>query len=118
MFAHLVASLFGIWLMAAPSVLGYGDPAATVDHVVGPLVASFALIAAWQIARALRWANLVLAGWLIVAPVALGYPGIAAANSIACGLVVGALSLVRGRPRRSIAGGWRSLRARAQARST
>ncbi len=110
MSAHLIASIVGIWLMAASAILGYGEPAATNDRIVGPLVASFALISVWHVTRTLRWPNVALAVWLLAAPVLLGYPSIAAANSIACGLVIGTLSLVRGKQRHSVGGGWSSLR--------
>lgn len=107
--AHLVSAAVGIWLMAAPAVLGYGDPAATSDRIVGPLVASFALIALWEVTRAIRWVNVVLAAWMILAPVLLGYEHLAFINSVSSGLMVGGLSLVRGRTKHSFAGGWRSL---------
>lgn len=109
MFARLVSAALGIWLMAAPAVLDYGEPAASADRIVGPLVASFSLIAAWEVTRALRWVNVALAVWLVVAPVLLGYPRDPLVNGIATGVLIGSLSLVRGRRKHRFAGGWRSL---------
>src|SRR5690606_38633591 len=44
--ARALNTAAGLWLMAAPAVLGHSDTlGASVDRVVGPLVASFAVIA-------------------------------------------------------------------------
>ena len=108
MWAQLISALIGIWLMASPSVLGYGRPLATSDWIVGPLVASFGLIAAWSVTRAARWANVVLAAWLVLSPFALGNAGLAA-NHVVSGILLGTLALVRGQSRHSFGGGFRSL---------
>jgi uncharacterized membrane protein YtjA (UPF0391 family) len=100
----------GIWLMAAPSVLGYGAPAATSDRIVGPLVASVAFVALWEVARGLRWANLLLAIWLLAAPLTLGYGGVAAASSLAAGLLLLVSIRNRGTVRGRFGGGWAVLR--------
>ncbi|MBX6342219.1 MAG: vitamin K epoxide reductase family protein, partial [Thermomicrobiaceae bacterium] len=41
----LVSAGLGLWLMAAPGVLGYGGAVADSDHLVGPLVVVVAVIA-------------------------------------------------------------------------
>jgi hypothetical protein len=105
-----VACLVGLWLMASPEVLGYGGAARVNDQVVGPLAASLACVAMWQVLRSLRWANVVLGAWLILAAAVLGHDVVAAGNSVASGLVLGGVSLVRGRLTRRTGGGWRSLR--------
>jgi hypothetical protein len=106
MLTHLLASLVGIWLMAAPSALGYPRPAATNDWIVGPLIATFGIVACWGATRSLRWANVVLAGWLLVAPLPLKHPIHASLNSIACGVAVIGLSLVRGKLKHQFGAGW------------
>lgn len=110
MWAQVMSALVGIWLMASPSVLGYGRPLATSDWIVGPLVASFGLIAAWSVTRAVRWANLVLAAWVVLSPFLLGDAGVDV-NHVVSGILLGMLALIRGRSRHSYAGGWRSLGA-------
>ncbi|MGH7966442.1 MAG: SPW repeat domain-containing protein, partial [Candidatus Binatia bacterium] len=45
MWAQLTNILLGVWLMVAPAVFGYVGTASTNDRIVGPLVASFAMIA-------------------------------------------------------------------------
>ncbi|MDB6032359.1 MAG: hypothetical protein JWM16_2697 [Verrucomicrobiales bacterium] len=67
----------GIWLMAAPFLLGYyrHGSATANDILVGILIAGIAL--ATTIApdrfRALRWLNSYLGFWLMAAPFVLGY---------------------------------------------
>jgi hypothetical protein len=96
--------------MAAPHVLGYAGVARTNDQIVGPLVATFAFIAVWEVTRGLRWLNLVLGVWLVVAPVLLRYPeATSIVNSLVVGVVVIGLSLARGTTAERFGGGWRSL---------
>lgn len=110
MIARLVTITVGIWLMAAPAVLDYGQPASDTDRIVGPTVASLALVAVWELSRPLRWATLPLGVWLLAAPLALDYDdGAAVANSIAAGLVIAVAAPLGGAVSRSYAGGWRSL---------
>lgn len=107
MWARLANTAAGLWLMAAPAVLGYGGPAATNDRIVGPLAATFAVIAIWEVTRGLRWINLALGLWLLAAPWLLGgYPADATANSMAAGALLAVLSLVRGELRKTYGGGW------------
>jgi hypothetical protein len=106
MWAQLCCVLLGLWLMAAPYVLGYDEPASHSDHVLGPLIASFAAIALWEVTRGLRWVNVLLALWLIAAPWALGFAMPALVNSVVVGLAVAGLSLVRGRVSERFGGGW------------
>lgn len=95
--------MLGVWLMAAPAVLGYGAAAATSDRVAGPIIASVSLVAASAIARGLRWLNLLPAAWL------LGFPTDALVSSVAVGGVVALLTpLGRADPDR-YGGGWRAL---------
>ena len=119
MWARLANTAIGIWLMAAPAVLGYAEPAATNDRIAGPLAATFAIIAIWEVTRALRRLNLALGLWLLAAPWLLGaYPADATLNSMAAGALLAAVSLVRGELRQKYGGGWpavwRAWRARPQ----
>ena len=109
MLATILNAGIGVWLMIAPSVLGYYGAARTNDHIVGPLVATFAVIAAWEATRGLRFVNFGLALWLLAAPFVLGYPAHLAGHSIVIALVLGGLSLVRGRMQHQFDGGWRML---------
>ena len=95
--------------MAAPAVLGYGNPAETNDRILGPVAATFAIVAWWEATRSSRWANLPIGIWLVAAPWILGYEGSAAIlNSVLVGLVMAACSLVRGRITQHYGGGWKA----------
>jgi hypothetical protein len=110
MWAAIASTLLGIWLMAAPSVIGLEGAARTNAHVVGPLLATFAGIAISQVTRSFRRLNALLGVWLIIAPVLLGHGSTwAAAHSVAVGIAALALSLISGKSRHQQGGGWRAL---------
>ncbi|SFQ71377.1 SPW repeat-containing protein [Amycolatopsis arida] len=106
---HFLLAAAGVWLMAAPAVLGYGDPAATSDRIAGPALAAIGFLAGFQITRGLRWLNLGTGAWLVVAPWLLGFPAAATVNSVVIG--VAALVLAPwGKPdQRRYGGGWVAL---------
>ncbi len=95
--------------MASPAVFDYADPARTNDRIVGPIVASLAIIAMWDIARPLRWINVVLGAWLLIAPWLFAHPPHARWNSLAAGALVLGCSLVKGTRTHRFGGGWSSL---------
>ena len=92
--------------MASPGLLGYDDPAATNDYICGPLVASFAFIAAWDVTRFIGRANLAVGGWLVLAPWILGYGETEAVNSLVVGLLICGLAAIGGRVQTNYGGGW------------
>ena len=67
MWAQLVAFAAGVWLTAAAQVLGYGGPARPNDHIVGPLAATVALTAAFQVTRGVRGFEGIRGHWRSVA---------------------------------------------------
>jgi hypothetical protein len=110
MWAQTVNALLGLWLMAAPAVLAYGEAGRINDRIVGPLIATFAWIAVTEVTRGCRWVNVLLGAWLIVAPVVLGYHDKGPVwNSVCVGIAVVVLSFVRGHIKASYGGGWRAL---------
>ena len=109
MWARGAAALLGVWLMAAPAVLGYGGAAATSDRIVGPLVAAVALIAMSRVMRPLRRVNTLAGAWLAVAPLLLDHAGLAVFNAVAVGIAIVALSFVGSDYGEEFGGGWSSL---------
>jgi hypothetical protein len=107
--AQVVSMFLGLWLMAAPAVLGYGPPAADVHRVLGPVAAAFALMAIWGHMRPLRWMNLLFGGLLVVVPFVFAFGTVATVNSVAIGLVLAGLGFVRGEVTERYGGGWSSL---------
>jgi hypothetical protein len=107
MWARLVNAALGLWLMAAPAVLGYGDPAQFNDRIVGPLAVFCAVVAIWEAMRPLRRGNLVIGAWLLLAPWILGYGAtVPIVNSLAVGVLLIAFSLVKGTVENRFGGGW------------
>lgn len=112
--ARIVAVVAGVWLMAAPAVLGYQGVAADNDRIVGPIAGAFAFVACWEVLMAMRWATLPLGVWLVLAPLVLGYDDSAAwISSIVSGLVIAGAAWVGRDVRDQFGGGWRSVRPRA-----
>ncbi len=101
--------VLGVWLIAAPAVLGYRGLPAEMDRIVGPTVAAVAVIALTEATRSVRWLNLPLGMGLMAAPLMLNYPGEAALNSALCGFAIAALSIVRGKMSHQMGGGWAAL---------
>jgi hypothetical protein len=51
MWPRLLTVAVGIWLMAAPAVLGYAGTPATSDRIAGPVVAAIGIVAASTVTR-------------------------------------------------------------------
>ncbi len=110
MIPRLFSLLTGVWLMAAPAILGYGGPAWINDRICGPLIASFAIIAIWEVTRPLRWMNVIFAFWLMLAPLVLHYTAWRSSyNNVGCALVLLVCALAPGRKTHRFGGGWSSL---------
>jgi hypothetical protein len=109
MWAQAISLCLGIWLMVAPSALGYLGAAQTQDHILGPIIASVGCIAMWEIARALRWINVLLGCWLIISPWVFDFEKPALINSLGVGALLIGCSLVKGKMKLLVGGGWRIL---------
>lgn len=108
--ARVAAILAGVWLMFAPAVLGYGDPAAANDRIFGPIGAAFAFVAIWGVLRSLRWGTMPVGVWLVVSPFVIGY-GIpeATVSSVLAGAVMMATAPLGAEVSESYGGGWSAL---------
>ncbi len=103
----LASSVLGVWLMFSRVVFDAEGAVADSDHLVGALVLTVAVSAMAEVARPLRFVNLLFGLWLVAAPWLLAGAGIAAAwNDVVCGLVIAGLSLPRGRRSAEHYGAW------------
>jgi general stress protein CsbA len=109
MWARFASLALGLWLMAAPAILGYGPLASDNDRIVGPLAVSVAIIAISEVTREVRWVSIPLGLWLLAAPWLLGYGLAPTINSLVVGLLLIALAFVRGAVEERFGGGWSSL---------
>jgi hypothetical protein len=109
MWAQIINALLGIWLMASPAVFGFADDRIISNnaHIVGPVIASFGIIACWEATRVVRYYNLLPGAWLLLAPWVLGYDATTAiVNDMVIGAAVIGLSLVKGKVSGTYGGGW------------
>ena len=104
----LIASMaIGAFLMFTRLVFGTWGSMANSDHVVGALIITVAIIATAEVARPLRFINVLFGAWLLLAPWVLeGASTVAAAVSIVLGLALIGLSLPRGRRSSEHYAGW------------
>lgn len=106
MAARILNIVVGLGLLAAPQVLGY-EGLARVNHLIlGPIAASFAVIAISEVLRELRWVNLLIGGWLVLSPLLIPHDQVALAVGVTAGMVMAALSVVRGPRKSRLGGGW------------
>jgi uncharacterized membrane protein len=94
----LLSTVLGVWLMAAPAVLGVTSGAADSDHLAGALVVTWAVIAFGQVARPARLLNVPMGLWIALAPWVLsGATDVSRWADLAVGALLVALSIRRGR---------------------
>jgi hypothetical protein len=110
MWAAILNTLIGLWTMFAPGLLEFEKTAANNCYIVGPLVITVAVASIWGVNRSFRYFNLLAGIWLAVSPVFLSYDTIPEiANSLASGVLMTLLSLVKGKIKHQYGGGWRIL---------
>lgn len=104
-----LAFVLGVWLMAAPSLLGLPKDHADVFHILGPMAAAIGFIAASEVTRGLRWLNVPVGVALVIAPFVLGFEVAGLVASVLTGIALVVLAFLGGRTTTSFDGGWRSL---------
>ena len=99
--------MLGIWLMAAPQLLSYHGTAADNDHIIGPVVTSFAIIALSGCTRSVGKYNIPLGVWLSFAPWVLDYDkDISIVNDIVTGVLIIIFALFKRTTNDQYGGGW------------
>ncbi|MGH9857242.1 MAG: SPW repeat domain-containing protein, partial [Acidobacteriota bacterium] len=93
MWPQVINALLGVWLMAAPAVLGYDGAGRISNLIAGPVAATFAIIAIWEVVRPLGKLNVALGSWLVVAPLVLNHGSmVPVMNSFMAGILMIALA--------------------------
>lgn len=104
----LVASTgIGAFLLCTPLVFGTEPPLYFSDHILGCLVILVAVTAMAEVARPVRFVNVVLGAWIALSPFILEgstLPG--TIGDMAAGLLLIGLSLPRGKRSDEHYGGW------------
>ncbi|MEI6531683.1 MAG: vitamin K epoxide reductase family protein [Chlamydiota bacterium] len=105
-FNLLLTALLGLWIIASPAVLHLTGLAANNNHIFGALIAVFSIIAWAEVARGLRYANILIAGWIIISVWLLDiYNTLALVNNILAALALIFLSVRKGHIKESY-GSW------------
>lgn len=92
-----LSAAIGVWLMAAPAILGIGGMAANSHYLAGALVTTWAVIAFGEVARPVRLLNIPIGIWVAVAPWLLAGPtDLSRWTDLAAGALLIALSIRRG----------------------
>ena len=60
-------------MMVAPAIFGYDKNISDNAHIVGPLIATFSMIAIWECTRNVRLFNLPVAFWMMADPLFIEY---------------------------------------------
>jgi hypothetical protein len=90
----VVGAVLGIWLLASPWVLEYGEMTATQNAVlVGFLLIAteFVTLSVFRVWE--EWISVILGAWLVVSPWVLGAALVPTVNFVIVGLLVLALAL-------------------------
>lgn len=102
--------ILGIWMMVAPAVFDYDKNIANNAHIVGPLIASFSMIAIWECTRNVRLLNLPVALWMLAAPIFIRYDNDSALmHDYGIAIVIIFLLLIKPSRSHRFAGGWLSV---------
>ena len=110
MWAQIVNTVLGVWLMFAPAVFGHvGTTLAGFERTVGPVVAAASFVAIAQISRSVRWLVIPVALVLVVAPWFLDASTAEKIHAVLVAVVMTVLAPV-GRPdQRRYGNGWTTL---------
>jgi len=93
-----IVGAIGTWLMAAPEALGFSGPMADSHTITGSLIITFAIISMSDIARKLRFINILFGVWLVAAPWILGAgQEVTMWNSVISGLILIPLAFHKGK---------------------
>lgn len=102
-----VSAAIGLFLMLSRGIFGNEMPLAGSDHLVGALVLTTAVIAWAEVARPLRFLNVLFGLWLLLAPWVLGGGTVTGSLiGVLAGLSLIVLSLPRGRRSAEHYGSW------------
>lgn len=103
-----LSGLIGLSLLFTRITLGAEGGLANSDHLIGSLVLAMTSLAAAEVARPLRFLNILLGAALFATPFIYGASMAATIASVACGAALVALSIRRG-PIRERYGTWTCL---------
>jgi hypothetical protein len=109
MWATITSAVIGLWVMVSPAVLPMSRAAANNNHIAGPLVITFSLVALWDINRNAIKVNLLLGAWLLIALFVLTSTTPVIISNALSALALLMLAWKKRNSKQNFGGGWRSL---------
>jgi len=109
MWMQVMNILVGLWIMISPVIFYADKVAANNEHITGPLIITFAVIALWEINRNVRLINILTGSWLIVSPLFIHFNSVMIWSNIIAGVLVIIFSLIKRKKKTNYGGGWKSL---------
>lgn len=109
MWTQIVNVLIGLWIMISPVVFDADKVAANNQHITGPLIITFAVIALWEINRNVKLINVITGSWLIISPLLIDFSNVIIWSNIIAGIFVIAFSVIKRKGNTNYGGGWKSL---------
>jgi hypothetical protein len=109
MWAQLTNILIGLWIMISPAIFYADRTAANNQHITGPLIITFAVIALWEINRNVRLVNILTGSWLIISPLFIHFNAAMIWSNIIAGVLIIVFSLIKRKRKTNYGGGWKSL---------
>ncbi|MDP8904417.1 MAG: hypothetical protein M3N29_03740 [Chloroflexota bacterium] len=106
--ALLASAAVGVWLLAAPDLLGLAGGARLGHQILGPIIAAMAVIATEPAVRLLVRVNIPLGAWFVGAPLLFDHGGWWF-ESVVAGVAVVVLALVPVGQGERFGGGWAAL---------
>ena len=103
---QFVAVAVAVAVMAAPDLLGLEGAVADAFHILGPIAAAVAAMAASSVLRGLRRLHLLLGPAIALAPFLLGAEPAAMAVGVVAGGILAALAFPGGARPGQYGGGW------------
>ncbi len=94
-----ISTLLGAWLMLTPYAFSFSGVGADSDHLIGALVVVVSVISLAEVARGLRWVNVILGLWVAIASWFLLPSGMLGAsfNHLAIGVLLILIAIPRGK---------------------
>jgi len=110
MWARILNIILGLYVMIAPALFNFNPALSNSNHIVGPLVITFAVISLWDINQRVRLASIVTGAWLIISAFIFSAPAtIYLIGNAVAGLLIIIFALVKSNVKHQYGGGWRSL---------
>ena len=110
MIALVLNIVIGLWVMVSPSVLPASTPMADSNHITGPLIMTFSVVALWEVNHSVAKANIPAGAWLLLSIIVFAdVPWEVKLSNAVAGVAVILLSLVKRKRKTRYGGGWRSL---------